>query len=113
LYKSRPPHLHRSTRRGQDQEQEQDDEEEEEEEQINTRESLGFLDIRRRSASSPGPEPPGRFRRMRGLTISEMENASGGGKGEYLPRAKVRGFGVDPELSDENWGEYRAGACHD
>lgn len=28
---------------------------------------------RRRSASSPGPEPPGRVARLRGLTVSELE----------------------------------------
>jgi rapamycin-insensitive companion of mTOR len=53
------------------------------------REALGLLDIRRRSASSPGPEPPGRVTRMRGLTISEME----GGKGAQGAREKIRGFG--------------------
>jgi hypothetical protein len=53
-----------------------------------SREGLGLLDIRRRSASSPGPEPPGRVRRMRGLTISEME-----GNGDQEAREKIRGFG--------------------
>lgn len=30
------------------------------------------IERRRRSASSPGPEPPGRVARLRGLTISEI-----------------------------------------
>lgn len=34
--------------------------------------SEGEREYRRRSASSPGPEPPGRSIRTRGLTISEM-----------------------------------------
>jgi hypothetical protein len=55
-----------------------------------SREMYGLLDIRRRSASSPGPQPPGRIQRMRGLTISEM----GGAHQEQQARAKIRGFGV-------------------
>ena len=57
----------------------------------------GEYEARRRSASSPGPEPPGRVTRTRGLTISEM----GPNMLEsvvvdvgQLPREMVRGFGV-------------------
>ncbi len=43
---------------------------------------------RRRSASSPGPEPLSRQVRARGLTIGSMTPNSG-------PREKVNGFGVE------------------
>ena len=52
-------------------------------------------EARRRSASSPGPEPPGRLTRTRGLTVSDMRLVSNGygHPDEYpSPKERVRGF---------------------
>lgn len=52
-------------------------------------------EARRRSASSPGPEPPGRIARTRGSTISEMGSTfTSPGFGASGPKERVRGFGV-------------------
>ncbi len=51
-------------------------------------------EARRRSASSPGPEPPGRMTRARGLTVSEMGPNMVQRNGDHEPRERISGFGV-------------------
>ncbi|ORY28003.1 Rapamycin-insensitive companion of mTOR, middle domain-domain-containing protein [Naematelia encephala] len=55
---------------------------------------------RRRATSSPGPQPPDRAARTRGLTISEMgPNLSVEGV-NHEARQHVRGFGIQEELME-------------
>jgi len=51
-------------------------------------------EARRRSASSPGPEPPGRMTRTRGLTVSEMGPNMAYLNGGHAPRERIHGFGL-------------------